>query len=156
MDLARYPVMLLHGMVLGELEPVEAIKKMTSEAMSVQIDAESGLSVYVQTLLEGVDPSVPLEARQRLTELLLEYTPVFPQGDGELRRANAGKRRFATGPHRPLLRALRRQTNAKLDVIDGPVDEMMALGLVKPACRAQSGPLMYSLSGRGTEPFDSA
>ena len=44
------------------------------------------------------------------------------------------KHRIDTGPHRPLRQALRRQPNAYLDVIDGQVDEMMAHGLVEPAC----------------------
>ena len=52
----------------------------------------------MQTLLAGVDPSVPLEARQRLTELLVEYAQVFSQGDGDLGRANAVKHRMDTGP----------------------------------------------------------
>ena len=91
--LARYPVTLRQGMVLGELAPVEVVKNRPGEAMGPEIDVESCLPVYVQTLLEGVDPSVPLEARQRLTELLVEYAPVFSQGDGDLGRANAVKHR---------------------------------------------------------------
>ena len=69
MNLARYPVTLRQGMVLGELEPVEVVEKEPGEAADPEIDVESGLPVHVQTLLAGVDPSVPLEARQRLTEL---------------------------------------------------------------------------------------
>ena len=80
--LARYPVTLRQGMVLGELEPVEVVKNRPGEAMCPEIDVESGLPVYVQTLLQRVDPSVPLEARQRLTELLVKYAPVFSHGEG--------------------------------------------------------------------------
>ena len=123
MNLARYAVTLRQGMVLGEQEPVEVVKKRPSEARSLEIDAENGLTVYVQSLLEGVNPSVPLEARQRLTKLLVEYAPVFLQGDGDLGLANAVKHRIDTGPHRPLL-----------DAVDGQVDKMVAHGLVDPAC----------------------
>ena len=133
MNLARYQVTLRQGMVLGELEPVEVVKNWPGEAMGPEIHVESGLPVYVQTLLEGVDPSVPLEARQRLTELLVEHAPVFSQGDGDLERANAVKHRIDTGPHRPLRQVLRRQPNAYLDVIDGEINEMMAHGLLEPA-----------------------
>ena len=88
----------------------------------------------MQILLEGVDPSVPLETRQRLTELLVKYAAVFSQGDGDLGRANAVQHRIDTPPpHQPLRQTLRRQPNAYLDVIDEQVDEMMAYGLVEPA-----------------------
>ena len=98
MNLARYPVTLRQGMVLGELEPVEVVEKEPGEAVGPEINVESGIPVYVQTLLEGVDQSVPLEVRQRLTELLVEYAPVFSQDDGDLGRANAVKHRIDTGP----------------------------------------------------------
>ena len=58
MNLARYPVTLRQGMVLGELEPVVVVKEGPSEETGPEIDAERGLPVYVQTLLEGVTPSV--------------------------------------------------------------------------------------------------
>ena len=109
------------------------VKNRPSEARGPEIDAESSLPVYVQALLEGVDPSVSLEAWQKLTELVVEYAPIFSQGDGVLGRANAVKHRIDTGPHKPLRQALRRQPNAFLDVTDGQVDEMMAYGLVEPA-----------------------
>ena len=139
MNLSRYPVTLRQGMVLGELELVEVVKNRPGEATGTEIDVESGLPVYVQTLLEGVDPSVPLEARQRLTELLVEYGPVFSQGYGDLKRANAVKHRIDTGPHRPLRQAPRRQQNAYLDIIDGELEEIMAHGW---SPRDPSGPLI--------------
>ena len=49
-----------------------------------EIDVESGLPVYVQTLLAGEDPSVPLGTRQRLTELLVEYARFSPRVTGIL------------------------------------------------------------------------
>ena len=130
MNLARYSVTLRQGMVLEELEPVELVKNRPGESTGPEIDVESGFPVYAQTLLEGVDPSVALEARQMLTELLVEYATVFSHGDGDLERANAVKHRIDTVPHRPLRQALRRQPNAFLDVINGQVDEMMGHGLV--------------------------
>ena len=84
MNLARYPVTLRQGMVLGELEPVEVVEKEPDEAAGPEIDVESGLPVYVQTLLVKVDPSVPLEARQRLTELFVEYARFSPRVTGIL------------------------------------------------------------------------
>ena len=50
MNLVRYPVTLRQRMVLGELEPVEVVKYRFGEAMDPEIDVESGLPVYMQTL----------------------------------------------------------------------------------------------------------
>ena len=41
MNLARYPVTLRQGMVLGKLEPVEIVKKRPSEATGPEVDAGS-------------------------------------------------------------------------------------------------------------------
>ena len=83
----------------------------------------------------------------------MEYAPVSSQGDGDLGRANAAKHRIDTGPHRPLRQVLRRQPNAYLDVIDGQVDEMMAHGLVEPACFEWAFNVVMVRKGDGTLRF---
>ena len=61
-----------------------------------EADTEGWLPEYVQTLLDGVDPSVPLKARRNLTVLLLEHARVFSH-DGDLGRATAVKHGIDTG-----------------------------------------------------------
>ena len=150
MNLASYPVTLQRGTVLGSWEPVEVVESGPGTASGPEVDVGAGLPDCVQTLLKEVNPSVPLEGQQRLTRLLVEYSPVFSQSEGDLGRANAVRHRIDTGPHRPFRQALRRQPNVYLDVIDGQVDEMIERRLVEPAC--SSGPLTWSWSEKVTGP----
>ena len=66
-----------------------------------EADIEDGLPDYVQTLLDGVDLYVPLEARRSLIDLWQGYARLFSLGDGDLVRVTSIKHRIDTTGSRP-------------------------------------------------------
>ena len=72
--LERLPV----GLDLGELERVLALEP------SLEERGTASEPNHVQPLLETVDPSVPVEQRQELANLLHRFSDVFSKGDDDL------------------------------------------------------------------------
>ena len=96
MNVASYPVRLESGEVLSDLEPPELIPD--DDVRSFE-RSEEPISVpeYVQTLVDGVDLTVPEEVRQALTDTLLWFSTVFSQGENDLGRASAVQHRIDPG-----------------------------------------------------------
>ena len=94
--------------------------------------SEEPISVpeYVQTLVDGVDPTIPEEVRQALTQALLRFPTVFSQGENDIGRAFAVRHRIDTGNQKPFRHPLRRHSNVSLEVIDVHTDSMLQAGLI--------------------------
>ena len=79
MNIASYPVRLESGEVLSDLEPAEFITD--DDVCSLErFEEPISVPVYVRTLIDGVDPTVPEDVRQELTQTLLRFPIVFSQG----------------------------------------------------------------------------
>ena len=88
MNVSSYPLRLESGEVLSELEPAELIPD--DDVLSLEWSEEPILvPEYVQTLADGVDPTVAEDVRQALSQILLRFPTVFSQGENDLGRASA-------------------------------------------------------------------
>ena len=94
-NVASYPVRLESDEVLSDLEPAELIPDDDMRSFERSDDPIS-VPEYVQTLVDGVDPTVPKDVRQALTETLLRFPTVFSQGENDIGRASAVQHRIDT------------------------------------------------------------
>ena len=96
MNVASYPVRLESGEVLSDLEAAELIP---DEDVRPLERSKEPISVpeYVQTLVDGVDPTDPEDVRQALTETLLRFLTVLSQGENHLGRASAVQTELTPG-----------------------------------------------------------
>ena len=90
MNIARYTVTLPVGMVLADLEAVEMFG---NESEPLSVDSKEGdtegdtISECPSVLLDGIDSTVPTEAREALDVLLRRFITTFSKkklfGKGE-------------------------------------------------------------------------
>ena len=132
MNVVIYPVRLESGEVLSDLEPADLIPDDNVRSLE---RSEKPISIpeSVQTLVDRVDPTVPEDVRQALTQTLLRFPIVFAQGENDLGRASAVQHRIDTGNQKPFRQPLRRHPNLSLEVIDVHTDSMLQAGLIEPA-----------------------
>ena len=77
MNVANYPVQLEVGEILSELEPTKLLETEDGRSSDGLVDVPVPDPEYAQVLINGVDPSVPDEAKEELKEVLLRFPAVF-------------------------------------------------------------------------------
>ena len=132
MNVGNYPVRLESGEVLSDMEPAELMPDDNVRSLE-RSEEPISVPVYVQTLVNGVDPTVPEDIRQALTHTLLRFPTVFFQGENDLERASAVQYRIDIGNQKPFTQPLRRHSNVCLEVIDMHTDSLYQAGLIELA-----------------------
>ena len=97
MNVANYSVQLVVGEILSELEPAELLEPDDGRSSNGLVDTLFPDPEYAQVLIDGVDPSVPDEAKEELRNVLLRFLALFSQGEDDLGRASAVQHRIHTG-----------------------------------------------------------
>ena len=110
MNVTRYPVTLAIGAVLADLEAVAIVGYLPVPAGE---EGDGGDAVggskpeSASALLDGIDPTVPIETRETLRGLLRRFAATISTGETDLGRAKAVRHRIDTGTNRPFRQALR-------------------------------------------------
>jgi len=137
MNVKTEPVQLSPGTVIADLQQVEVVGEMSSldrDHTSVkQLDSNTeSIPGYVQTLLDGVDDSIPESACLALKTILMKHQDVFSQNENDLGRTNIIMHHIDTGDARPVRQPLRRYPPAHLEAISEHVDNMLKQGTIEP------------------------
>jgi len=87
---------------------------------------------FLQKLIDNVDASVPESTVVALKGLLLSYMDAFNKSELDL--TSLVKHRIDTGNAQPFRQPLRRFPPAHVEAISEHVDNMIAQGVIEPAC----------------------
>ena len=134
--MTKYPVTLAIEAVLADLEAIEIVGYMPVPAGEEGDEEDAGGGSKPESasaLLDGIDPTVPIETREALRGLLRRFAATFSTGETDLGRANAIRHRIDTGTNPPFRQALRRHPTVMIEAIDAQVDAMLEAHLIKPA-----------------------
>ena len=115
------------GLNLGTLEAVVEV-----DVPAEQMVGDSDMA-HIECLLEGIDHSVPVDAKAAFEQLLSKYPNIFSKGEHDLGCATAVKHRIDSGTNRPVRQALRRQPPHYSDAIDRQLNEWLEQGKISPS-----------------------
>jgi len=115
------------GLNLGTLEAVVEV-----DVPAEQMVGDSDMA-HIECLLEGIDHSVPVDAKAAFEQLLSKYPNIFSKGEHDLGCATAVKHRIDSGTNRPVRQALRRQSPHYSDAIDRQLNEWLEQGKISPS-----------------------
>ena len=121
----RRPIHLRKRQTVGNLQKVCTISQPLPPSAEKTTDS-------LQSLLDKVDPSVPIDAKQRLGKLIEAYEDVFSKNEFDLGSTSIVQHRIDTGENRPFHQPLRPQPRAQLPVIDKLLEEMQQQGVIEP------------------------
>ena len=130
LNLNEHPERLPVGLDHGELERVLALEP------SLEERGTASEPNHVEPLLETVDPSVPVEQRQELANLLHRFFDVFSKGEDDLGCTSFVQHCVDTGNSRPFRQQLRRHPDRYVEAIDDQVKTFLRQGLIRP-CRSE-------------------
>jgi len=124
-NITRRPIQLHKGQNIGSLQKVCTVSQPIPPSPEDTADS-------LEALLDKVDPSVPPDAKQQLSELITTYQDVFSKNEFDLGSTSIVQHRIDTGENRPFHQPLRPQPRAQLPVIDKLLDEMQHQGVIEP------------------------
>src|SRR5208282_338046 len=84
-------------------------------------------------MVERVDSGVSDRDKNRLMELLCEFSAAFSLSENELGRTSVANHAIDTGEARPVRQRLRRQPPAYQEIIKDHVESMLKQGVIVPA-----------------------
>ena len=131
MNVSGAPIQLRAGSVITELCPAEAVVADLSQEEQVPADPE--MEKVISDMVSRVDPSVSTSDRDRLNELLHEFTPVLSRNESDMGLTNVVMHRIDTGDAQPTRQQLRRQPKPAMEAIDQLVPEMLKSSLIEPS-----------------------
>ena len=124
------PVRLAAGTVVAQLDQVDVCGEGNSKASA---GGEDERLEAIKRMVGNVDAGVPDRDKERLMELLLEFSAAFSLSEDELGRTSVAKHAIDTGDARPVRQRLRRQPPAYQEIIKGHVESMLKQGVIVPA-----------------------
>jgi len=139
MNTTNEEVELKKGTVLSELQPVTVTEDVRSEATKMMSVKEVETTIddvprVLQKLIDNVDASVPESTVLAMKGLLLSYRDAFSKSELDLGITSIVKHRIDTGNAQPFRQPLRRFPPAHVEAISEHVDNMIAQGILEPAC----------------------
>jgi len=123
-------VRLAAGTVVAQLEQVEVCGVIASEAPK---RVENERLEAIKRMVERVDSGVSDRYKNRLMELLCEFSAAFSLSENELGRTSVANHAIDTGEARPVRQRLRRQPPAYQEIIKDHVESMLKQGVIVPA-----------------------
>ena len=138
MNVEKRPLPLKPGTVIADLQQVVVVNDTTlldSDLTTVKrTDSEADtVPDYVQTLIDGVDDSIPESACLTLKAILKEHADVFSQDENDLGRTDIIMHHIDTADSRPVRQPLRRFPPAHVEAISDHVDNMLKQGIIEPS-----------------------
>jgi transposase InsO family protein len=147
MNVQQQPCTVKAGTVISDLEPVSVLGPyfteqekgpMSDRDRTLLKDIEEELSEeetpeFIETLVNGVDKSVPEGAVHDLKELLVRNRKVFSESEYELGLTDMVVHHIDTDSARPVRQQLRRFPPAHVEAISSHVDNMLRQGVIEPA-----------------------
>ena len=130
-NVTRRPIRLHKGQAVSALQNVK-IAAISSDACVNSTTAEQ----QRRSIVNDVNPSVPQDTKQELTQLVEKYQDVFSYSEYDLGYTDIVQHEINTGEHRPFKQPLRPQPRARLPVIDNLIDEMQSQGVIEP-CQSE-------------------
>ena len=124
---SQRPIRLHRGQSMGMLQPVCSVSEPHPPTVEKATVTES-----LNTMLDQVDPSVPADAKQQLSQLMETYQDVFSYSEFDLGCTNIVNHEIDTGDNRPFKQPLRPQPRAHLPAIDHLLEEMQMQGIIQP------------------------
>ena len=85
-------------------------------------------------MVERVDQTEPLSARQDLERLLNKYAAAISSGPLDMGRTNIVTHKIDTGGHPPIRQALRTIPYAQRPEVEKDIDEKLRMRTIEPAC----------------------
>ncbi len=129
LNVTQQPVSLKSGTVIANLESVDICDDSNASTVVQDVKGEP----LLEEMVSRVDSSVCLEDRQKLMDLLTEFSPVFSRGENDLGRTDIVTHVIDTGDSRPVRQALRRHPPAHQEAIRQHVTSMLEQGVIEPA-----------------------
>ena len=127
LNLSDTEVFLKKGDEVAEASPVE-VRGVPTVEPSVR-DFE-----YVDGLLDAVHDSVSVEEKDKLKEILHEFSGAFSASEFDLGNTPLASHTIDTGDSRPIKQMLRPQPRVHVEIIDKQVDEMLKSGIIEKSC----------------------
>ena len=122
MNVQQQPVTLQSGAVIAKLEPVEVCECDQPEPADVDTDADDPI---LAEMVNRVHESVTAEDRQKLMELLKEFSSTFSHGETDLGYTDIITHSIDTGNSKPVRQPLRRHPPAHQEAIKQHVVGML-------------------------------
>jgi len=125
---SNFPKRLAAATILSDLSLAECVKEQSTQGSSKEGENKSA---HLVNLKEGLDDSVSEAQRERLVEVLKNYSDVFSTGELDLGETSLAKHRIDTGDARPMRQTLSRQPFHLLKKIDAHVKDMIKAGVIE-------------------------
>jgi len=122
------PISMHRGCVVSPLQPVSAL----TPSQPGREASTNTTPAHIQPVLDRIDPAVPSDVKDRLSQLLVSYSDVFSSSEFDLGCTEIVRHRIDTQGHPPFRQPLRPQPRAQLPVIDQLLDEMQRQGVIEP------------------------
>jgi len=106
-----------------------------------------------QNIVDGVDPTVPLDAKQQLADLIENYKDIFSYSEYDLGNTDLVHHEIKTGSNPPFRQSLRPQPRARLPIIDNLLEDMQSQGIIEPCQSEWSSNIVLVTKKDGTIRF---
>ena len=139
MNVRTEPIFVKSGTMVSDLHPVTVV---THEQENVSLsrhqvmeeDQQPEVPQFLRSLVDSAHVSLEDDVRTALGNLLMEYADTFSSSAMDLGCTENVVHHIDTGDARPLRQALRRYPAPHVEVISRQVDDMLAQGVIEPAC----------------------
>ena len=147
-NISRSPITLRKGQSISAVQSVMAAT--TPEDSSVN---HPSAEQQRQNIVNGIDPTAPLHAKQQLADLIENYKNVFSYSEYDLGNTDLVHHEIKTGSNPPFRQALRPQPRARLPVIDNLLEDMQSQGIIEPCQSEWSSNIVLVTKKDGTIRF---
>ena len=133
LNIRQQPITLQTGTVISDLDLVDICD--TADEGNVAIDevSETQEDPVLVEMVNRVDDSVSASDRQRLLELLTEYSSTFSRGETDLGWTDIVTHSIDTGDSKPVRQSLRRHPPVHQEAIKQQISSMLEQGVIEPA-----------------------
>ena len=120
--------------VLSDEETTELRSSARRVSAVSGVNGGDALPHFIEQLVEKIHPSVPESTAVALESTLLRYEDVFSKSEVDLGLTDLVAHQIDKGLAVPLSQQLRRFPPAHVQAISEHVDNMLAQGVIEPAC----------------------
>lgn len=147
-NISRRPITLRKGQSISVMQSVKvATTSVDSNANHPSAEQQR------QNIVDGVDPTVPLDAKQQLADLIENYKDIFSYSEYDLGNTDLVHHEIKTGSNPPFRQSLRPQPRARLPVIDNLLEDMQSQGIIEPCQSEWSSNIVLVTKKDGTIRF---
>ena len=133
MNISNVPVTLRGGDELCTASLVTDVIEMDQGLPSKPAVEKNASEQVIQDLVNGVDPGVPAEVKERLRLLLLKHVDAISLNEGDLGRTDVVKHQINTGTALPIRQPLRRIPQSQAKAVDDQLEERLRQKLIRPS-----------------------